>query len=182
VANADPHGPADSEGTKYARELLARFAAAPATFGRVDPFVIHWKSERPLGESQSLDMVLTFRSIHGWVHGGTFDTVLTSVFRALKPGGVFGVVEHRANPGASTDPKVIGDTGYVPEAFVIERATAAGFNVAARSEINANPKDTKDYPKGVWTLPPTFELGATDHDKYAAIGESDRMTIKFVKP
>ena len=182
VTNADPNGPPDSEGTKSARALLARFAADPATFGKVDPFIVNWKSERPLGESQSLDMVLTFRSVHGWVHAGTFDAVLAGVYHALKPGGVFGVVEHRANPGASTDPKVIGDTGYVPEAFVIERATVAGFNVAAKSEINANAKDTKDYPKGVWTLPPTFELGATDHEKYAAIGESDRMTIKLVKP
>ena len=87
-----------------------------------------------------------------------------------------------AKPEGSTDPKVIGDTGYVPEAFVIQLAQFAGFKLAGKSEINANPKDTKDYPKGVWTLPPTLRLGETDRDKYLAIGESDRMTLKFVKP
>ena len=93
-----------------------------------------------------------------------------------------GVEEHRAKADASTDPKVIGETGYVPEAFAIQLIERAGFKLAAKSEVNANPKDTKDYPKGVWTLPPTLRLGDVDRDKYLAIGESDRMTLKFTKP
>ncbi len=181
VTNADPNGPPESEATKHAKELLARFAASPAAFGKVDSFVVDWKKPSALGPDGSADMVLTFRSVHGWVRGGSFDAVLANAFKVLKPGGVLGIVEHRANPGASVDPKVIGATVYVPEALVIERATAAGFKLAAKSEVNANPKDTKDYPKGVWTLPPTFEVGEVDHAKYATIGESDRMTLRFVK-
>jgi predicted methyltransferase len=101
-------------------------------------------------------------------------------FDVLKPNGTLGVVDHRAANGA--DPEKIKDTGYLPTDDVIKLATDAGFRLKAQSEINANPKDTKDYEKGVWTLPPTFELGEKDHDKYAAIGESDRMTLRFVKP
>jgi predicted methyltransferase len=89
-------------------------------------------------------------------------------------------VDHRAKPGA--DPKTSGETGYVPEDYAIAAATKAGFRLAAKSEVNANPRDTKDHPKGVWTLPPVLELGDQDRAKYEAIGESDRMTLKFVKP
>jgi predicted methyltransferase len=98
----------------------------------------------------------------------------------LKPGGVLGVVDHRAATGA--DPAKLKESGYLPEEYVIKLATDAGFKLAAKSEINANPKDTKDYPKGVWTLPPTLTLKDKDREKYLAIGESDRMTLKFVKP
>jgi predicted methyltransferase len=84
--------------------------------------------------------------------------------------------------GTTVDPKVVGDTGDVPEDYVVETIEKAGFKLAARSDVNANPKDTKDYARGVWTLPPTYELGDTDHAKYEAIGESDRMTLRFVKP
>ena len=183
VTNGDPNGPPENGGTKRARALLARFAAAPATFGKVEPIIVDWKSPSALGPDGSVDLVLTFRNVHNWVQAGTFDTVLADAFKVLKPGGVLGVVEHRANASpAAADPKVISDTGYVPESFVMEHATAAGFKLAARSEINANPKDTKDYGKGVWTLPPTYELGDTYCSKYAAVGESDRMTLRFVKP
>ena len=103
-------------------------------------------------------------------------------FPVLKPGGVLGLTDHRAKVGGPTDAKTIGDTGYVPEAFLIAQVEAAGFKLSGKSEINANPKDTKDYPKGVWTLPPSYELKDVDHAKYQAIGESDRMTLKFVKP
>ena len=149
---------------------------------KVDAIVVDWNKDNALGPANSADLVLTFRNAHGWIKGGNFDRVLLDAFNVLKPHGVLGIVEHRANPGASTDPQVIDKTGYVPEAFVIERATAAGFKLGARSEINANPKDTKDYPEGVWTLPPTYRLGDVDHAKYQAIGESDRMTLTFVKP
>lgn len=101
-------------------------------------------------------------------------------FDALKPGGILGVVEHRAKPGTARAEMV--RTGYMTEAYVIELAQRAGFKLTGRSGINANPKDTKDHPKGVWTLPPTLRLGEEDRAKYLAIGESDRMTLKFVKP
>jgi predicted methyltransferase len=100
----------------------------------------------------------------------------------LKHGGVFGLTDHRARPDGSTDPKVLGNTGYVPEAYAIALAEKAGFRLAARSEINANPRDTKDYEGGVWALPPSYTNGTKDHARYEAIGESDRMTLKFVKP
>jgi len=182
VTNGDPNGPPDQESTKRAKDLLERFGKTPAAFGKVDAIVVDWNKNDALGPAGSADMVLTFRNAHGWIKGGNFDRVLADVFAVLKPGGVLGFVEHRANVGASTDPAVIDKTGYVPEAFVIERASAAGFKLAAKSEINANAKDTKDYADGVWTLPPTFRRGDVDRAKYQAIGESDRMTLKLVKP
>jgi len=183
VTSADPNGPPDSEGTKNAKSLLDRFAKDPASFGKVSTIVTNWKrDEVSLGPDGSADMVLTFRNLHGWIANGVAEKVLAATFRVLKPGGTLGVEEHRAKPDASSDPKVIGDTGYVPEALVVTLAQKAGFKLAGASEVNANPKDTKDYAKGVWTLPPTLQLGETDKDKYMAIGESDRMTLKFVKP
>ncbi|HEX9392418.1 MAG TPA: methyltransferase [Usitatibacteraceae bacterium] len=126
------------------------------------------------------DVVLTFRNVHNWIEDGNVDAFFGAFFAALKPGGVLGVVEHRAKPGTTLAQSK--DSGYMTEEYVIERATAAGFKLEAKSEINANPKDTKDYAKGVWTLPPTLTNGATDREKYLAIGESDRMTLRFVKP
>lgn len=182
VTNGDPNGPPESGGTKRAKALLDWFSASPALFGKVEPVIVDWKAASPLGPDGSLDMVLTFRNVHNWVEAGTFDGVLAGIFKVLKPGGTLGLVEHRAAPGVAADTKVIGETGYVPESFVIEHAATAGFKLAARSEINANAKDTKNYPKGVWTLPPTYDLGDVDHARYAAIGESDRMTLRFQKP
>jgi predicted methyltransferase len=134
----------------------------------------------PAQTPQGADMVLTFRNVHNWISAGTTEAVFAGMFRALKPGGVLGVVEHRANPALPLDAKAAN--GYVHEAQVVAFAEAAGFRLAARSEINANPLDTKDYAAGVWTLPPTLRAGSTDRDKYLAIGESDRMTLKFIKP
>ena len=183
VTNADPNGPPDSEGTKNAKSLLERIAKDPAAFGKVSTIVTNWKrDEVSLGPDGSADMVLTFRNLHGWIANGVADKVLTASFKVLKNGGTLGVEEHRAKPEASTDPKAIGDSGYVPEALVVQLAQKAGFKLSGASEVNANPKDTKDHPKGVWTLPPTLQLGDTDKEKYLAIGESDRMTLKFVKP
>jgi predicted methyltransferase len=183
VTSADPNGPADSEGTKNAKSLLERISKDQATFGNVSTIVTNWKKDDvSLGPDGSADMVLTFRNLHGYISNGIIDKVLAASFKVLKPGGILGVEEHRAKPDASTDPKAIGDTGYVPEALAVQLAQKAGFRLAGASEINANPKDTKDYPKGVWTLPPTLELKDQDKDKYMAIGESDRMTLKFVKP
>jgi predicted methyltransferase len=132
-----------------------------------------------LGDAESLDVIVTFRNTHGWISGGLAQDVFNEFARVLKPGGTLGVVQHRAEEGA--DPKVSAKNGYVSEAAVKELATNAGFEFVASSEINANPKDTKDHSKGVWTLPPSYSLGEKDKDKYAGIGESDRMTLKFKK-
>ena len=183
TTGADPNGPPDSEGTKNAKKFAERLASDPTSFGKVSSIVVDWKnSDASLGPDASADMVVTFRNMHGWIRDGVFDNVLRASFRVLKPGGVLGIEEHRANAGAPTDPKVIGETGYLPEAFAIQLIERAGFKLAGKSEVNANSKDTKDYPKGVWTLPPTLRLGDVDRDKYLAIGESDRMTLKFTKP
>lgn len=183
VTAANPNGPEGSEVTKAARDLSARLSTNPAAFSKVSIVVADWKNpEVSLGPDGSADMVLTFRNMHNWIGNGVLDNVLKSSFRVLKSGGTLGVVEHRARPDASLDPKVIGETGYVPEAYAIQRVESAGFKLEKKSEINANPKDTKDYARGVWTLPPTLRLGDTDRDKYNAIGESDRMTLRFKKP
>lgn len=105
---------------------------------------------------------------------------LTEIKKALRPNGVLGIEDHRSK--AETDPADAATKGYLPEKWTIDQIEAAGFRLVAKSEINANPRDTKDYPKGVWTLPPVYELGDVDRVKYSAIGESDRFTLKFVKP
>ena len=117
--------------------------------------------------------------MHNWQRRGELAAYLGAVHAVLKDGGTFGVEQHRAKEGA--DAKATAEKGYLPEAFVIEQVTAAGFELVEKSEINANPKDTKDYEKGVWTLPPNYAAGETDKAKYTEIGESDRMTLKFVK-
>lgn len=130
----------------------------------------------------SADAVLTFRNVHNWMGmgEGKAQAVFDAAFKALKPGGVLGVEEHRLPASRTQDPKA--GNGYVQEAVVIKFAETAGFKLAGRSEVNANPKDTADHPDGVWTLPPTYALKDKDRAKYQAIGESDRMTLKFVKP
>jgi predicted methyltransferase len=182
VAGGDPKGDPNSEGTKHALALQDRFQKTPQAFDRVQPIVMSYDAASPWGAPESADVVLTFRNLHNWIEDGKADKVLAQAFKVLKHGGVLGLTDHRANPGASIDPKVIGDSGYVPEDYVVKVVEAAGFKLAAKSDINSNAKDTKDYPKGVWTLPPVYALGTTDHAKYEAIGESDRMTLKFVKP
>ncbi|HET9404477.1 MAG TPA: methyltransferase [Burkholderiales bacterium] len=128
----------------------------------------------------TVDLVLTFRNVHNWTAARNDEASFRAFYEALKPGGVLGVVEHRAQEGAPLEQMI--KTGYMTEAYVIALAERAGFRLVARSEINANPGDTRDHPRGVWTLPPTFRLGDQDRAKYAAIGESDRMTLKFIKP
>ena len=130
----------------------------------------------------SADAVLTFRNVHNWMSlgDGKAQAVFDAAFKALKSGGVLGVEEHRLPASRPQDPKA--PTGYVHEAVVIKFAENAGFKLVGRSEVNANPKDTADHPDGVWTLPPTYALKDKDRAKYQAIGESDRMTLKFVKP
>lgn len=128
-----------------------------------------------LGNEGSVDTVLTFRNLHNWAMKGHLQPVFESAYKVLKPGGTFGVVEHRANPGMDAK------TGYMDEAQVIALAEKVGFTLVAKSEVNANSKDTKDHPKGVWSLPPRLALEDQDKEKYLAIGESDRMTLKFIK-
>ena len=128
----------------------------------------------------SLDMVVTFRNIHNWMAQDCAGQVFATLYKALKPGGVLGVVEHRGNPAAPQDPKA--KSGYVNEDYAIRLIEGQGFRLVGESQVNANPKDTKDYEQGVWTLPPTYRLGDKDRQKYADIGESDRFTLKFVKP
>lgn len=161
---------------KYAHML----AANPTVFGDVKLIDFMPPDKVNLGPDGSADLVLTFRNLHNWQGMGGIETVFQAAFKVLKHGGVFGVVEHRASAGETVDQTF--HSGYMPVDYVIQQAQKAGFKLAAQSEINANPKDTKDYPNGVWTLPPTYALGDKDHAKYAAIGESDRMTLKFVKP
>jgi predicted methyltransferase len=127
-----------------------------------------------------VDLVLTFRNLHNWIEAGQIDTLLQAFYAALRPGGVLGVEEHRAPPGSSVE--WIRKNGYVTEELAIERARAAGFQLAARSEVNANPRDTKNHPNGVWSLPPTLRGGDVDRDRFLAIGESDRFTHRYVKP
>ncbi|TNJ32650.1 class I SAM-dependent methyltransferase [Arenimonas terrae] len=133
-----------------------------------------------IGEPGSADVVLTFRNVHNWVNDGSEAAMFKAFFDALRPGGVLGVVEHRAAAGKTLEE--VKDSGYLPEDYVIGLATAAGFVLEEKSEINANPADTKDHPNGVWTLPPSNNHEEADKAKYAAIGESDRMTLRFVKP
>jgi len=128
----------------------------------------------------TVDLVVTFRNLHNWMAGGTAPRVLATIFKALKPGGVLGLVDHRGNPNVTQDP--LAKSGYVNEQYAIELIQAQGFRLLGSSEVNANPKDTKDYEQGVWTLPPTYRLGDKDREKYAEIGESDRFTLKFEKP
>jgi predicted methyltransferase len=160
----------------YRRKL----ADAPAIYANVVVGTLHAGQFTGFDAHDRFDRVFTFRNIHNWIKDGQLDVNLRAFYGALKHGGELGVEEHRARPGTTVQQMI--DSGYVTEAFVIEHAQAAGFMLLARSEINANAKDTKDHPHGVWSLPPTYEGGDVDRSRYAAIGESDRMTLKFVKP
>ena len=129
---------------------------------------------------EPVDMVLTFRNVHNWMSRDFQDEVMQGFYDALKPGGILGIVEHRAAPGSEQDPKA--ESGYVTEEYTIALAEKAGFVLDGQSEINSNPRDTRDHPEGVWTLPPTLRLGDEDREKYVEIGESDRYTLRFRKP
>lgn len=128
----------------------------------------------------SVDLVVTFRNLHNWVQRDQAEMMFKAMFDALKPGGVLGMVAHRGTPEMVG--KESAKSGYLAEAEARRIVESVGFRFVAASEVNANSKDTRDHPAGVWTLPPNFRLGDTDREKYAAIGESDRMTLKFVKP
>ncbi|WP_043114117.1 class I SAM-dependent methyltransferase [Solimonas soli] len=158
----------------------AKLEAAPERLDRVALSTFAPPARTDIAPPGSADAVLTFRNVHNWVAGGYEQQAFDAFFKALKPGGVLGVVEHRARPGSTL--QQMKDSGYANEDYVIALARNAGFELVARSNVNDNPKDTKDYPQGVWTLPPTLKLGEQDRARYLAIGESDRMTLKFAKP
>src|SRR2546423_13961831 len=176
VIAADPESKYISQRLQKYRQTLA---GRPDLYDRVVtvPFPADGGDAVP---PASVDMVVTFRNIHNWMGRDAAAQAFATMYRALKPGGVLGVVEHRGNPAVAQDPKA--KSGYVNEDYAIRLIEAQGFRLVAKSQVNANPKDTKDYEQGVWTLPPTYRLGEKDRDKYAAIGESDRFTLRFVKP
>lgn len=177
------HFPAQSKVEYYQKGLAAfkaMLAANPALYDRVVLTELGPPDSVAVAPAASADAVLTFRNMHNWMGQGNDVKVMQAAFAALKPGGVLGVVEHRAAANATAEQ--VKDSGYMTEEMVIKAAEAAGFVLEAKSEINANPRDTRDHPKGVWTLPPSLALGDTDREKYLAIGESDRMTLRFRKP
>lgn len=179
AASFDMSAPGIVDYQKKAHELLlGRIAKEPGVFGKVGVAKLSPPNGIDLGPAGSADMVLTFRSTHGWLNGGVADQIYSAFFEVLKPGGVLGIEQHRAGPKTNRE----AFSGYVPEETVIAIAEKAGFVLEARSEINANPKDTADHAAGVWTLPPSLRLGDRDREKYLAIGESDRMTLRFRKP
>lgn len=167
-----------AEDKKYNAELKTLLDARPDLYSEVKWSVLA-SGQYSLAPPGSADMVLTFRNIHNWVASGTEKDVFAAAFRALKPGGILGVEEHRSN-----DPQAKPKRGeaYVGEEYAIALIESAGFKLLGRSSVNNNPKDTKNYPQNVWSLPPTYAEGDKDRAKYAAIGESDRFTLKFVKP
>ncbi len=167
-------------------ETLSRFAASPKVFDKVEIIPYAPSQGVPIGADGSADMVLVFRHMHGLVGANLAPQTLKLYFDALKPGGVLAIEQHRwpedkpypAGKATAGNPPI----GYLKESDVIALATAAGFKLAGRSDVNANPKDTKDHPNDVWSLPPTLRGGDVDKEKFLAIGESDRMTLRFVKP
>jgi predicted methyltransferase len=169
------------EGRRRSRASFeAKLGRDPALYDRVQLGTLPSSAtftDPPL--AGTADLVLTFRNVHNWLEDGHLDATLAACYAALKPGGALGVEEHRAAPGTPLDRMM--KTGYVTEALMEERARAAGFVLAARSEVNANPRDTKDHPNGVWTLPPTLRASEAERARYVAIGESDRYTHRYLK-
>jgi predicted methyltransferase len=163
-----------------AERYQAKLDASPELYDKAETAV--WMPPNQLENipEDSVDVVLTFRSLHNWMPRGSQDEMLSAMYRVLKPGGVLGIVEHRGNPALPQDPEA--GTGYVNQDYAIELAEKAGFRLNGSSEINSNPKDIKEYPEGVWTLPPTLRLKEQGQETYLGIGESDRFTLRFIKP
>jgi predicted methyltransferase len=177
------HFPTDTDINYYTTSrmnFVEKLAESPDVYGKVE-LAQMVPNQGVVGvEDESVDKVLTFRNVHNWLRGGNEQTVFNSFYSVLKPGGLLGVVEHRANEGASREEML--RSGYVTQSYVIQLAEAAGFELVEAFEINANALDTKDYDGGVWSLPPTLRHGDENREKYAAIGESDRMTLLFRRP
>jgi predicted methyltransferase len=176
-ASLEPAGSAESDQTNA--RWHTRVASLKSRMGTVHETTLgpgHFE----IAPAGSADLILTFRNLHNWMDGGYADKALAACFGALKPGGILGIEEHRGRNDKAQDPKAAD--GYVREDYAIELLQKAGFVLAGKSEINANPKDTKNWVDGVWTLPPTFSQGDKDRAKYAAIGEADNFVLKFRKP
>jgi predicted methyltransferase len=166
---------ADARDTPF----MAKLAAMPTVYGKVIPSEAG-QGRYDIAPAGSVDLVLTFRNLHNWMADGYAPEMLTAFYQALKPGGGLGIEEHRGNRKTVQDPKA--EDGYVREDYAIAMIRKAGFELVGSSEMDANPKDTANWPGGVWTLPPTLTLGAKDRDKYLAIGEADNFVLKFRKP
>jgi predicted methyltransferase len=187
AAHLQPGDPPDPSASQMIEAFRAKYGEASKLYGEVE-VTAFGPTSGPVAPAGSADLVLFLRNLHNWMAAGSAEKAFRDAFLALKPGGVLGVEEHRAAPGGVPD--LLAESGYVDQAYAIRLAQEAGFQLAAASEINANPKDTRDHPFGVWTLPPVRRSSprgqapnpAFDHTKYDAIGESDRMTLKFVKP
>jgi len=187
AANLQLTQPSDDAARGIVEAYRRRLEANPKLYGKVE-ITAFGPTSGPVAPANSADLVLFLRNLHNWMAAGIAEKAFRDAFAALKPGGALGVEEHRADPGGVPD--VLATNGYVQQAYVVQLAQEAGFVLAAASEINANPKDTKDHPFGVWTLPPVRRSSVRgqpadpdfDHTPYDAIGESDRMTLRFVKP
>ncbi|MEX2517673.1 MAG: methyltransferase [Gammaproteobacteria bacterium] len=160
------------------QKFITRLEASPEIYAEVER--VNFKDNDYLSAvaDDSVDMVVTFRNTHNWLRQGEADKVYSAMQRVLKPCGTLGVVQHRA----AEDDSITIENGYVPESVVIALVENNGFKLTDTSDINANPKDSRDHPEGVWTLPPNLRMGDQDREKYLAIGESDRMTLRFIKP
>ena len=175
--------PPDSNIPFYQRSLIqfkTRLAKQDEIYNKVRITHLYPPAYNDIAPAGTADRVLTFRNVHNWAKSGKAEAAFKSFYKALKPGGVLGVVEHRAPEVRPLERQI--ETGYMSEGYVIALAEKAGFTLVDRSEINANPKDQTNHPAGVWTLPPSLRLGDKDQENYEAIGESDRMTLKFIKP
>jgi predicted methyltransferase len=171
--------PGNANQEKRVADYQAKLAGRPDLYDRVA--VVKLPNDgSDIVQPGTVDMIVTFRNVHNWMARGQAQKAFAQMFRALKPGGTLGVVEHRGDPAKPQDPQA--KSGYVNEQYAIELIEAQGFKLVAKSESNANLRDTKDYEQGVWTLPPVYRLGDKDREKYTAIGESDRFTLRFVKP
>lgn len=168
----------------YLVKSLAQFkqkiAANPEIYDKVITTTLTTSGQLKIAPDNSADRILTFRNVHNWMNSGRAKNVFKTMYQALKPGGILGVVEHR-NP-ENIEQDLTAPSGYVTEAYIIQLANKAGFKLAAKFEVNANPKDTHIHPHGVWSLPPSLRGDATNKTNFIAIGESDRMTLKFIKP
>lgn len=178
TTNFDATGPKKSPLTKAALAFQGKLDQHPDVYDKVQ--IVTLTKEYELGDAGSVDLVVTFRNSHLWKQDKIEDRVYGAMFEVLKPGGVLGIVQHRACAGDKASRTF--SKGYLPQPYVIERVEKAGFVFEADSHVNANSFDTRNYPKGVWTLPPSLALGDKDREKYEKIGESDRMTLRFRKP
>lgn len=178
IAAIPQPNPERPEVMKSIADTKARYTADPANYGKVA--TVDFSADAPdLGPPGSADYVLIFRELHNWLAGGKAEQVLAAANKVLRRGGILGFEQHRGRDDQPQDP--LAKSGYVREDFAIALIEKAGFKLVAKSNVNANPRDTKDYASGVWTLPPTYRLKDQDRAKYAAIGESDRMVLMFAK-